>query len=165
MTPTQIAADIARGIEIKDEIAKLEAELDQIEKRLESAGLAGPHIPLQEAEREGKQFLAHGSSKIVPIRFESDQIVGSFSPDSTMHLAVAAAAGDKLARFYKDVRKFERVPKDGNAFRKLARKLLEPAQYAALITACISRDKTGIPKSKTVIAWDDAKPISHVANA
>ena len=164
MTPHQIATDIARGIEIKAEISRLEIELEAIEDRLEAAGLLGPHVPLQEAEREGKQFLARGSGKVLPIRFESDQIVGSFQPDSPMHKAIAEIAGDKLARFYKDVRKFERVPKDGNAFRKLARKLLEPAQFAKLINAATSRDKDGIAKAKTVIAWDDVKAADQVAS-
>ena len=165
MTPQQIAADIVRGIEIKNEIDLLKTELEAIENRLEAAGLLGPHIPLQEAEREGKQFLASGSGKILPIRFESDQIVGSFQPDSPMHKKIAEITGDKLPKFFKDTRKFERLPKDGNAFRKLARKLLEPDAFASLIAACTSRDKDGIPKSKTVIAWDDVKPIDQVATA
>ena len=162
MTPQQIAVDVARGLEIRAEIGRLKIELDAIEFRLEAAGLAGSQIPLQEADREGKQYLACGREKIVPVRFESDQIVGSFPPDSIMHKAVAAIAGDQLEKFFRDVRKFERVPKDGNEFRKLARKLLAPDLFAQLIAACTSRDKAGIPKSKTVIGWDDAKPIDQV---
>ncbi len=162
MTPQQIAADVARGLIIRAEITRLEIELDAIEERLEAAGLAGIQIPLQDKEREGKQYLAIGLDRIVPVRFESDQIVGSFAPDSLMHLAVAQIAGTHLAKFFKDVRKFERVPKDGNAFRKLGRKLLTPDAFAKLIHACTAVDKTGIPKSKTIIGWDDAKPINQV---
>ena len=164
MTPQQIAADVARGLQIKAEIGRLIVELDAIETRLEAAGLAGCQIPLQETDREGKQYLACGLEKIVPVRFESDQIVGSFPPDSIMHKDVAAIAGAHVEKFFKDVRKFERVPKDGNAFRKLARKLLAPDAFAKLISACTSRDKAGIPKSKTVIGWDDAKPIDQIAS-
>ena len=163
MTPQQIASDIARGLEIRAEMARLKIELDAIESRLDAAGLECHQIPLQEADREGKQYLARGRDKVIPVRFESDQIVGSFQPDSIMHKSVAAIAGDHLAKFFKDVRKFERVPKDGNEFRKLARKLFEPDAYAKLISACTSRGKDGIPKSKTVIGWDDAKPIDQVA--
>lgn len=162
MTPHQIAADVDRLLEIKATIAHLTTELKAIESRLEQAGLAGDQIPLQEADREGKQYLARGTSKIVPVRFESDLIAGSFKPDSQMHLAVLAALGDeadKLPQFFSNVRSFERVPKDGQAFRKLARELLRPTAYAALVAASTMRDKAGIPKSKTVIAWDDAKPI------
>jgi hypothetical protein len=169
MTSQQIAADIARGTIIKAEIARLEIELKAIEARLESAGLQGEQIPLQDKDREGKQYLARGTDKIIPIRFESDLIAGSFQPDSLMHKAVISALGeknaDKLPQFFKDTRTFERVPKDGQKFRQLAREILEADCFAALISAATQRSKAGIPKSKTVIAWDDAKPLDQVAPA
>lgn len=166
MTPQQIAADIARGHEIVAEIKRLQAELKAIEERLEQAGLKGDQVPLQDKDREGKQFLARGESLIVPVRFESDLIAGSFAPDSIMHKAVIAALGEeheaKLPLFFKDTRSFERVPKDGQAFRKLARAQLDPETFAKLVSAVTQRSKNGIAKSKTVIAWDDAKPIEQV---
>jgi len=169
MTNKQIAADIARGIEIKHEMARLKIELAAIESRLEQAGLAGEQVPLQDADREGKQYLAKGDSKIVPIRFESDLIAGSFAPDSEMHKAVVAALGenhkDKIVRFFKDTRSFERVPKDGQAFRKIARELLDGPTFARLVSAATQRSKDGIPKSKIVVAWDDAKPIELAAQS
>lgn len=146
-------------------MARLKAELEMIEARLEQAGLAGHQVPLQDADREGKQFLAMGSEKILPVRFESDLIAASFQPDSLMHKAVISALGDehaaKLPLFFKDTRVFERVPKDGQQFRKIARKNLDPDCFARLISASTMRGKDGIPKSKTVIAWDDAKPIEQ----
>jgi hypothetical protein len=167
MKPSQIAADIARGLEIRATMRSLKVELDAIETRLEAAGLEGEQIPLQDADREGKQFLARGEDKIIPIRFESDLIAGSFQPDSVMHKAVVHALGtdsaDKLPAFFKDTRTFERVPKDGKQFRQLARELLTADRFAALIQAATQRGKGGIAKSKTVIAWDDAKPIDQVA--
>jgi len=167
MTPQQIAADVAKGLEIREEIARLEVELDLIESRLEQAGLSGSQIPLQDADREGKQYLAKGHDWIVPVRFESDLIAGSFKPDSEMHKAVKAALGeehaDKIAQFFADTRSFVRVPKDGQEFRKLARQLLPSNVFAALVNAVTQRDKKGIVKSKTVIAWDDAKAIDQVA--
>lgn len=163
MTPQQIAADVDRLLEIKIEIAKLTDEAKGIEARLEQAGLEGDQVPLEDADREGKQYLARGSKKIVPVRFESDLIAGSFKPDSQMHRAVLEALGeehvDKLPKFFLDTRAFERVPKDGQEFRKLARKLLPPAPFAALISAATQRTKDGIPKSKTVIAWDNSRLI------
>jgi hypothetical protein len=166
MTPQQIAADVARGIQIKDQIKALIIELEAIETRLEQAGLIGEQVPLQDADREGKQYLAKGTDRVVPIRFESDLIAGSFKPDSEMHKAVLAALGEehkaKLSKFFKDTRSFERVPKDGKAFRKLARELLPSVTFAALVKASTSTNKDGIAKSKTVIAWDDAKPLDQV---
>lgn len=167
MTAQQIAADIARGKEIVEEIKRLETELKAIESRLEQAGLTGDQVPLQDKDREGKQFLARGEKIIVPVRFESDLIAGSFDPESVMHKAVLVALGeqhkDKLSLFFKDKRTFARVPKDGQAFRKIARKNLDPDTVAKLIHAVTQRDKEGIAKSKTVIAWDDAKPINQVS--
>lgn len=166
MTPQQIAADIARGKQIVEEIKALEAELKAIEARLEQAGLNGDQVPLQDKDREGKQFLARGERLVVPVRFESDLIAGSFDPESVMHKAVIAALGEehaaKLPLFFKDKRSFCRVPKDGQAFRKLARKQLDADTMAKLISAVTQRDKSGIAKSKTVIAWDDAKPVEQV---
>lgn len=164
MTPDQIAADVDRLIEIKTQIATLTAEAKTIEARLEKAGLEGDQIPLQEADREGKQFLARGSSKVIPVRFESDQLIATFKPDSDLHKAIAGILGDKLSAFFKDTRVFERKHKDdANKFRQFARKELNADTYAKLISACVSKDKDGIPKSKTVIAWGEAKPLNLVA--
>lgn len=159
MSPTQIAIDVGRGIWIKRQIEQLTDELKKLEKRLEKAGLEGEQIPLQDAEREGKQYLARGTDYIVPVRFESDSLIASFAPDSEKHAELAAIAGDKLPRLFVDTRKFERSEDDGNKFRKLVRSLLAPDKFAAFIQACISRKKDGMPKSKTVIAWNEAKPV------
>ena len=155
----QIQADVERGRVVVQEIAKLEAELKEIEARLIADGETGHQEPLQDANREGKQFLASGLTGILPVRFESDLIAASFSPDDQMHQAVLAAIGEEhLPKFFKDVRKFERIAKDGEAFRKAARQHLEPDAFAALVKAVTMRDKAGIAKSKTVVAWKDIRP-------
>ena len=163
MIDPKIAADIERGFAIKSEVAALTEELKAIEKRLENAGLNGEQIPLQDANREGKQFLARSNWRIVPVRFESDLIAASFDPDSTMHQRAAEIAGDLLPRYFKQSTKFARVPEDGEDFRILARELLEPDQFAALIQAVTQRDKKGIAKSKIVVGWKDAKAIEAIA--
>jgi len=163
MTPQQLAADVARGIEIKSEILRLIVELKLIEARLEAAGLEGEQVPLQDENREGKQFLARGSKHILPVRFESDLIIGSVEKDSPSHLEIEKICGDLFPRFFKASTKLDRVPKDGEAFRKLARQLLDPAKFALLIRASTARDKNLIAKSRTVVAWDDAKAIDQVA--
>lgn len=163
MTPAQIACDIERGHEIKTLMAALTVELKAIEERLAKAGAAGVQIPLQDANREGRQFLARSERRIVPVRFESDLIAASFDPDSLMHKEAAAIAGDLLPRFFKQSNKFARVPEDGEDFRILARELLKPDQFAELIRAVTQRDKKGIAKSKIVVGWKDAKPIEAIA--
>jgi hypothetical protein len=161
MTPQQIAADIERGIVIKAEMARLKTELDAIEKRLEAAGLISEQVPLQNPNLEGKQFIARSANHVLPVRFESDLIAGSFAPDSPMHKEVAAITGTLISKFFKRTAKFERVQKEGEAFRKQARALLDPESFAKLIQAVTQRSKDGIAKSKTVIAWDEAKPLDH----
>ncbi len=158
MTASQIAHDVARGLEIKKQQKTLAAELKAIESRLEQAGLEGDQIPLQEEDREGRQFLAVSADRIVPVVFESDQIIASFKPDSEIHKAIAAQAGQHFPAFYSDSRSFDRVPKDGQAFRRAAREILGTAA-PAFINACLQRDKGGIPKSRTVIAWDNARDV------
>jgi hypothetical protein len=159
MTPQQIAKDVERGIEIKAEMKKLKKELDAIEARLEAAGREGEQVPLQDQNREGKQFIARSSGHRLPVRFESDLIAASFDPDSPMHKKVVELTGEHFSKFFKPSNKFERVPPDGEKFRKIARELLLPEQFAALIQAVSQRDKDGIAKSKIVVAWDDAQTI------
>ncbi len=163
MTPEQIAADIARGKEIKAEIARLEAELKAIEKRLQQAAEQGEHVPLQDKDREGRQCLLRSPRLVLPVRFTADSIVGSFPFGSPMHTEVAAILGDKGDLFFKEEHVFKRIAKDGQRFRLEARKHLAPEKFAELIRAVTARDKHGIAKSTVQIAWDDAKAPEAVA--
>ena len=159
MTPEQIAADIERGIEIHAEMDKLAAELKDIEARIKKAAEKGDHVPLQDKEREGKQCLLRSSDHVLPVRFTADSIIGSFLKDSPAHKAILSIVGEaRLPLFFRFVPSFERVPKDGQKFRQVARENLEPADFAKLIQAATARDKKGIAKSTVQIAWDDAKP-------
>lgn len=163
MTPQQISQDIERGIELRNTIKTALAELKGIEKRLEQAGLEGDQIPLQEADREGRQFLARSPKLgvVVPVVFESDQIIGSFQPGTETHEVLVSIAGDKLAKFWTEIRRFDRVQKDGQAYRKAARAILETSA-PEFIAHSLQRDKGGIPKSRTIIAWDHVKPLDQV---
>lgn len=157
-TDTQIAQDIERAFEIRTEIATLQGELKAIEERLQDIGSTSEQIPLQEANREGKQYLARGNGRIVPVRFESDLLAASFAPDTPMHQDALAAAGEHLPKLFAQSDKYDRVPKDGEAVRKTARKLLAADKFAAFIRAVTARDKSGIAKSRIVVAWADARP-------
>lgn len=165
ITAQQIASDVATGLQIKAEIARLKKHLDEIEDRLEQAALHGEQIPLEDEDREGRQYLALGEEMLVPVRLESDLIAASFPLASPMHKAVLTALGlkdadENLYPFFKQSITYQRDSKDGHQFRKIARSNLDPKAAAALISASIMRNKDGIPKSKTVVAWDDAKPIT-----
>jgi hypothetical protein len=163
MTPQQIAADIERGNFLKAEIAKLETELKAIEGRLKQAAEAGEHVPLQDADREGKQCILRSPNLALPVRFTADSIIGSFLFDSPAHQEILGIVGpQKLPLFFKEVHGFDRVPRDGKKFREIARANLAPDAFAALIKAATARDKDGIAKSTVQIAWDDARPPEQV---
>jgi hypothetical protein len=163
MTPQQISADVARGLELRDQIKTSLVELKTIEKRLEAAGLEGEQIPLQEADREGRQFLARSTKAgvVVPVVFESDQIIASVIAGTELHTTLTSIAGGHLSKFFTASNKLDRVQKDGQAFRKIARETFEQTA-PAFINACLQRDKAGIPKSRTIIAWDNVKPLDQI---
>ena len=163
MTPQQISSDVSRGLVIRDQIKTWQAELRAIEKRLEQAGLEGDQIPLQEPDREGRQFLARspGTGVFVPVVFESDQIIASVVVGTDLHTTLFSMAGEHLPKFFVASHKLDRVQKDGQAFRKLARQTFEHTA-PAFINSCLQRDKDGIPKSRTIIAWDNVKPLDHI---
>ncbi len=166
MTDQQIAADVNRGAEIVKKIAKFQKELKAVEARLTTAAQGGIHIPLQDENREGKQCLLRSPELVLPVRFTADSIIGSFPVNSPAHTTILKVVGEeKLPLFFKPVAGFARVPKDGEAFRKVGRKNLDPDAFAALIKAATAVDKDGIPKSTIQIAWDDAKPPEVVADA
>lgn len=163
MTPTQISTDIERGLELRSTIKTAQVELKAIEKRLEQAGLEGDQIPLQEADREGRQYLARSTKLgvIVPVVFESDQIIASIQPGTEIFGELEFKSAGYFPKFWQPVTKYDRVQKDGQTYRKAARELLGP-MAPDFISTSLQRDKNGIPKSRTIIAWDNAKPIDQV---
>ncbi len=156
MTNEQITADIARGIFLKARMEKDKAELKAIESRLEAAGLRGPHVPLEDKDREGKQAILTSPTHRLPVRLESDSLVGGFDFGSDTEKEISAIIStDQFNALFKRVEKYERKEKDGHDFRKKAKKAIpDQTAYLKLIKALRATDSDGIAKSKTVIAWD-----------
>lgn len=161
MMPKQITNDVDRGLAVVAQIDALKGELKSIEARLKDAALAaaedGLTEPLVDEEREGRRFLASGSLLTLPVILESDAISGEFGEGTAKHAALKELCGDRLPHLYKRVVKFECRAKDGKAFRRTAAEYWSPDDAARIISAAIARDKDGIPKSRIVIAWDQAK--------
>lgn len=155
-----LRADVDRGLEIVGKIGELQDELKGIEARLQAAGLQagtrGEHQPLKDAERDGKCWLARGSTATVPLIFTADKIIGSFAANGARHEAIRAAANGRMLEFFKPVNKFESKFDDGKRFRLAANEILGP-QAPAFITACVARDSAGIPKSDVRILWGEAE--------
>ena len=152
-----LRADVDRGLEIREEVEKLQTELKAIEVRLKDAGLNGHQVELVDAEREGRQYLAGGTSRVVPVIFTSDLLVGEFGRDTKKHLEIMDAVQNKtgVLQFFKPVSKFENRFDSGKKFRALASEVFGDLA-PKFITACVARDKDGIPKSAIKVMWDDA---------
>jgi len=155
-----IEADVERAIVLRQEIKVRVDELKQIEKRLEAAALKGPHIPLEDANRQGRQYIARGTSHRLPIVLSSDELMKSFRPDSPQHARLVELVGEeKLQGFFELVTKYETRLEDGQKFRAQAVAVLGEELAPQFITACVSRDKHGIAKNKIVIALDRVEAI------
>lgn len=163
MTTHQISTDIERGITLRESVKVAQAELKQIEKRLEQAGLSGTQIPLQESDREGRQFLAKCESLnlVIPVIFESDQIMASVQPGTEVFRDLKDSAKGFFSKFWQPISKYDRLQKDGQAYRKAARETLG-SDAPLFISKSLQRDKSGIPKSRTIIAWENSKSLDLV---
>lgn len=156
MTQEQIAADIDRGEFLSSRIKQDRAELKEIEKRLESAGLNAHHVPLRDKDREGKQAILKSGHRTLPVIFESDLLVGSFQADSdTAGKVRALITKQAFTTLFKEVHAFERRIDDGQKFRIAARKTITDEAICLQVLGHLkAKNKDGITKSKTVIAWD-----------
>lgn len=166
MTPQQISTDIERGIELRSIIKSAQKEIKAIESRLEQAGLEGEQIPLQEADREGRQFLARSPklNLIVPVVFESDQVIASFRKDSTFDQEIqsyCALQGIRLQDFFVQETTYKRLAKDGQDFRQTTRRILGN-KAPEFVSKFLQRDKAGIPRSRTIIAWENSRSLDHI---
>lgn len=154
-----VRCDVDRGLEIVVQIEALKKELEAIEDRLEAAGLKGEQIELMDPEREGRQYLAHGSECVVPVVFTADLLVKTFQKGSAVHQKIEAAAGTSaiLASFFKESVTFKSLFDSGKIFRRQAEEILGEQAGPKFITACLARDKQGIPKSAVKIEWERAE--------
>jgi hypothetical protein len=153
-----IQKDIERGLEIRKQLKQLNAELKDIETRLEEFGLLNPgeHVELKDADREGRQWLAQGLVHVVPVIFTADKLVQSFLANSAQHQTIKLPARGKLGDFYEAVTVYKNKFDDGKKFRAAADQILGPVLAPPFVTACVARDKHGVPKSDVKILWDDA---------
>ena len=154
---TQAAVD--RGLEIVAKVSELKEEFKAIEETLRAAALAGDQVDLVDPEREGKQFIAGGTTKTVPVVITADMIVQSFTDGTPVHARMEAVAGDKLPLFYHKKTTWEILAKSGKAFRLEAAGILEE-KAPAFITASLARDKLGIAKNQIKVEWDRAEDLN-----
>lgn len=163
MSNPSLEAAITRAAEIHIELDKLEAELKPLEAIIKQAGINGPHVPLEDAEREGKQAILETPTHALRVRIESDNLVGGFEIGSEIDKKVQALLTPvEFKSLFKAVRKYERKESDGHKFRLKAKKAIAvEATYLQLIKTIRALDKDGLPTSKTVIAWDSITTLTQ----
>jgi hypothetical protein len=155
-----VKLDVDRGLQICGQIEMLEEELDQIETRLVTAGLDGDQVELTDPEREGRQYLARGTESIVPVVFTADLLIKSFAYGSIPHGKIEAALGaHPIGNFFRRISGFATQFESGKKFRAQAAELL--GQTAPqFISACLSRDKEGTPRSQIKVEWGRAQNLT-----
>lgn len=154
-----IRNDIDRGLDIRAEMEKLATELKDIEVRVKHAALHGEQVELNDADREGRQFLAHGSERIVPVILTADKLIASFKDSSPAFIKITNALGPDIAlfsSFFDREVKFSSRFDSGKKFRAVAAEMLGD-RAPGFITACVLLDKDGIARSDIKIMWDDTK--------
>lgn len=163
---SKVTALVDRGLQLHHQIEAAQKELKQIEVQLRSHALTGEQQPLNDPDRDGRQYLAQGTNVTVPIILTADILTQSFGDGSPTHRAATAIAGDDLITLYRPITTWKMLAKTGKAFRTEAHARLAPEQAARLITALTARDKDGIPKSTIRTEWDRATPsVSSVSRA
>ena len=66
----------------------------------------------------------------------------------------------RLHDFFVPETTYKRLAKDGQDFRKTARTILG-TKAPDFVSQFLQRDKDGIPRSRTIVSWDNAKPIDQ----
>ncbi len=156
---TSIKTLVDRGLELRATLNTLKRELDAIERQLADTGLHADHVPLKNPEREGRRFLARGTRHVVPIIFTADKLMKTFPHESSLHTRVVTAANGHLGDFFDFTQVWANRFDDGHRFRARAREVLRKGA-PEFVAACLARDKHGIPKNDTKIAWDLAEKIT-----
>ena len=152
---------VDRGLELRAKIKSLKRELDEIENELAGTGLYAGHVPLKDPEREGRRFLAHGTRLVVPVIFTADKLMKTFPHESVAHGRIAAIANGHLGDFFEFSQVWANRFDDGQKFRQRAAEVLDKSA-PPFISACLARDKHGIPKNDTKIAWDEAEDVTEL---
>jgi hypothetical protein len=158
-SPFVLANLIDEALTLREEIIERQTRLKIVEAQIELAALKGPHEPLKDDSREGRQFLAKSrTGRVLPVIFTSDALIKSFLDQSEKHHALEALAGGdaNLRRLFKPPTKWESMWEDGQKFRAAATELLGPPSVA-FIKACRQVDKSGLAKSVTKMDYENAK--------
>lgn len=146
---------VDRGLTLRAEIAEREEELKGIEKALRARAEISEQIPLVDAEREGRQWIARGTHASVPVVLTSDLLARTLTPGGVQFLAAEAAAAGQIEEFYAPSKAWEIRQPNGVIFRRVAAEVLG-VRAGEFVAACLRRNKLGHPLSMVRVEWDRA---------
>lgn len=155
-----VAEMVDRGLTLRAEIAEREAELKGIEKALRARAEVSEQVPLVDAEREGRQWIARGTRSAVPVVLTSDLLARTLMLNGEQFLAAEAAAAGRLMEFYAPSAAWEIRQPNGVIFRRVAAEVLGE-RAGEFVSACLRRNKLGHPISTVRVEWDRASEIEQ----
>lgn len=168
-----IAADVEMGLMLHAMLECAKQGLEEVSARLRADALERPeeHKPLVEGEREGMQWTAPGGLTVI---LTADKLKSAIERNGDEHATIVSCLtayvinknpdSDPLAKVNEFITAtlkpwsgFERIEKDGLAFRKQVAGLLPDAPDCAaqIIDAFKVRDGAGVPKSDIKTEWSD----------
>ena len=154
-----VATLTARGYSLYIEITARQSELDDIEKKLKEHALKGEQIDLQDADREGKQFLAQARTEdgllTVPVVITADLTTKSFEDGGKTHQQLTLLGGQQLSAFFRRTVTFKSLFDSGKELRAVAAERLGD-RAPAFLAALVVKDKHGIPKNQIKVDWNRA---------
>ena len=162
MTIAQIQDLVTEGIKITAQLSQLKARRDAIAEKLRTYALAHPerHAPLKDEARGGRQVILTGSiGEQLSVLMKDDQIAQTFAHAGKQHLAIEASLQTltmAITPFYRSKRIWEMVPKDAVQFRAVAQSIIGEKRAPEFISACLRRNKDGVPISDVNVEWEDA---------
>jgi len=154
LRPDEIARLTDEGLGLECRMQEDAARQKTISKLLTDHALQVPdeHEPLNDGSREGTQWLAHGSDgTVVPIVCTSDLLVASLTEGTPAFDALVQIPTNPLPLFFRPTRKWEPLQSDGRKFRALVRETHPDPER--VISACVRRNKDGIPVSVIKVEW------------
>lgn len=149
-------------VTIDRDISTMQARRKELAAKVEALALEADHLPLNEADREGRQAILTGDAWRLPVIFESDLVMASLPEGGDVHRTIERLAGDQLSllpQVWTPSLKLERNAKDGQAYRKQLRNLFAPEVAAQILAATLQKDKTGTPKSRVLIDTNRAESV------
>jgi hypothetical protein len=149
---TELVRLAERGFALHQQVLVLNEELKQIKDRLKAEAEARPgeHIPLDDKESEGSQWVIVGDGCECRIVFPEARLKSEFDPTKPEFKTIRFLAGDQFDSLFKSVILYRLA--DKKAFREQVHQLIDSSAASELL------DLATIPSEPKAL-WK-ARPLS-----